>query len=472
MKTYFNISGSHYDTLKKHLFPGDGKEAVAVALCGRSMAEGHQGLVVHDLLPIPYRECHVRSGDFLHWSTELVRPFLMKASQRNMSLAKIHCHPGGGAFFSRTDDRSDKELFDSVYGWVNDDFPHASLVMLPDGKLFGRFIEPDLSFTSIDRIKVAGDNVHIWDNETVSGDIPEYAIRTVQAFGEGTFRHLRKMRIAVVGCSGTGSPVIEQLARHGVGELFLVDPDRMEEKNLNRIVNSFMEDAQMQRFKTDVLKEAIERMGLGTIVHSCPVNLHDDPDLLKEITTCDFIFGCMDSVDGRHLLNRIATFYGIPYLDLGVKLIADGKGSVDKICMSLHYLRPGQSLMARCVYSVEDLSAASLQRANPDEYGRRQKEGYVKNVQVGSPAVISVNMQVAASAVQEMLARLHHYRFSLADYAANCDFEVQRWELVDGIYTHELDQSEDNQLKSYIGRGDMEPFLDMPEFSHVKCQPA
>jgi hypothetical protein len=128
--------------------------------------------------------------------------------------------------------------------------------------------------------------------------------------------------------------------------------------------------------------------------------------------------------------------------------------------------------MARCVYSVEDLSAASLQRANPDEYGRRQKEGYVKNVQVGSPAVISVNMQVAASAVQEMLARLHHYRFSLADYAANCDFEVQRWELVDGIYTHELDQSEDNQLKSYIGRGDMEPFLDMPEFSHVKCQPA
>ena len=49
------------------------------------------------------------------------------------------------------------------------------------------------------------------------------------------------MSIAVVGCSGTGSPVIEQLARLGVGRLVLVDPDRVEEKNLNRIVNATRE---------------------------------------------------------------------------------------------------------------------------------------------------------------------------------------------------------------------------------------
>lgn len=468
MKTFFNIGGSHYEPLKEHLFPGDGKEAVAVALCGRNMNSNQRGLVVHEILPIPYDQCHHRSGDFLHWSTELIRPLLIRAAKSKMSIAKIHCHPGGGAFFSRTDDRSDLELFDSVYGWLDDDLPHASLIMLPDGKLFGRFIEPDLSFTPIDRVKLVGDDVHLWDREEVRDDVPEYAIRTVQAFGEGTYRLLRKLRVAVVGCSGTGSPLVEQLARYGVGELYLIDPDRVEEKNLNRIVNATMEDARQRRFKTDVLKAAVERMGLGVKVHSCPVNLYDDPQLLHDIATCDFIFGCMDSVDGRHLLNRLATFYGIPYIDLGVKLIADGEGGVEKICTTVHYLKPGQSLMARGVYSVEALSAASLQRANPGEYDRRQKEGYIEKVKVESPAVISVNMQVAAAGVQELLAKLHHYRYSLSKHPANRDYEIQRWELVDGTCQHEADPSEDKRLVGYIGRGDMEPFLDMPEFSTIK----
>jgi hypothetical protein len=34
-----------------------------------------------------------------------------------------------------------------------------------------------------------------------------------QAFGEGTTRQLQRLRIAVAGASGTGSPVIEQLVR-------------------------------------------------------------------------------------------------------------------------------------------------------------------------------------------------------------------------------------------------------------------
>lgn len=470
MKTFFNISGIHYEALKNHLYPGDGKEAVALALCGRNISKDRRGLVIHEVLLIPYDACHIRSGDFLHWSTHLIQPLLEKALKRKLSLAKIHSHPGGGAFFSQTDNKSDKELFDSVYGWLNDDIPHASLIMLPDGKLFGRFIEPDLSFSSIDRVRVIGDDVHIWDREEVTNEVPEYAIRTIQAFGDGTFRLLSKMRVAVIGCSGTGSPVIEQLARYGIGELYLLDPDHLEEKNLNRIVNSTMKDAQFQRLKTEVQENAIAEMGLGTKVNSYPVNLFDDPDVLREIAICDFIFGCMDSIDGRHLLNLIATFYCIPYIDLGVKLIADGTGSVEKICMTVHYLQPGQCLMQRGVYSSELLRAASLSRMNPDEYERLKKEGYIANLPVDRPAVISVNMNAAANAVQEMLARIHHYRYSLETYSANRDFSIQRWELVDGTYQHFPDENLNSSLTKYVGRGDMEPYLDMPEFSYLNLQ--
>ena len=86
---------------------------------------------------------------------------------------------------------------------------------------------------------------------------------------------------------------------------------------------------------------------------------------------------------------------------------------------------------------------------------------------------VRIAVQVAAAGAQELLARLHHYRYSLSKHPTNRDFEIQRWELVDGTYQHESDQSEDKRLMGYIGRGDMEPFLDMPEFSAIKTlQPA
>ena len=49
--------------------------------------------------------------------------------------------------------------------------------------------------------------------------------------------------LAALGCSGTGSIVVEQLARNCIGELVLVDSDHVEHKNLNRIVNSTADDA-------------------------------------------------------------------------------------------------------------------------------------------------------------------------------------------------------------------------------------
>jgi tRNA A37 threonylcarbamoyladenosine dehydratase len=66
-----------------------------------------------------------------------------------------------------------------------------------------------------------------------------------QAFGEGTTRQLQRLRIAVAGASGTGSPVIEQLVRL-VGHLVLVDDDRVEHRNLNWITFATTDDAEIQ----------------------------------------------------------------------------------------------------------------------------------------------------------------------------------------------------------------------------------
>jgi tRNA A37 threonylcarbamoyladenosine dehydratase len=86
-------------------------------------------------------------------------------------------------------------------------------------------------------------------------------LRTVQAFGERTYQNLSEMTVGVVGCSGTGSPVIEQLTRLGIRKLVLVDPDIVEKKNLNRIINTTISDAKKQKPKVIAIADAIKKSG-------------------------------------------------------------------------------------------------------------------------------------------------------------------------------------------------------------------
>lgn len=56
------------------------------------------------------------------------------------------------------------------------------------------------------------------------------------------------------------------------------------------------------------------------------------------------------------------------------------------------------------------VEAEALRRADPALYAERVKTGYIEGVEEDRPAVISINMQAASMAVNELLARLHGYR--------------------------------------------------------------
>lgn len=460
MELQLKISGFHYEILKQHLFPADGREAVAVALCGRYHDSESEILLIHDVTLIPYNECISRGQDLLQWPTERIQPYFDRIGKVDFALLKIHSHPGGYDKFSKTDDISDHELFDSVFGWSISDNPHASAVMLPDGKIFGRFFFSDLHHDSIDKITIAGDTILQFVSLKKNNNT-DFAVRTIQAFGELTYHRLSQMSVGVVGCSGIGSPVIEQLVRLGVGKLVLVDPDVVEMKNLNRILNTTKEDAQKGKSKVLALADTIEKIGLGTVVDDWQVNLYDNVDALKTLIKCDVVFGCMDSVDGRHLLNQLSSFYLIPYFDLGVKLEADGIGGINKICGTVHYLQPCKSsLITRGVYTTEDVRASSQYRKDPEEFENLRKNAYIKNVHVNNPAVISVNMQIASHAVNEFLNRIHPYKSETPSYYAVGTIDITEGYIVN---SNEADFQVDAYLKKKSGRGDMVPFIEMPE---------
>ena len=453
------LTSSQHTKLLRHLFPDDGCEAVALILCGRcDCGPRHHRLLAQKIIPIPYDACSTRSPTRVTWSTDLLPPILEEAAQLNLALIKVHSHRNLSDF-SEIDDHSDRVLFPSVITWTENSL-HGSAVIFADGRMIGRTVDGCGRFTPFSSINVVGDDLQFWPVQKYRSAIPEFGYRIAQTFGVGTYKLLRQLSVAVVGCSGTGSPVVEQLARNSVGTLVLVDPDRVEAKNLNRILNTTKDDADNRRFKVDILARAVSQMGLGTVTKTYSTSLFD-PIAIKAVASCDVVFGCMDSIDGRHLLNKLATFYLLPYFDLGVKIEANGLGGVDQVCGTVHYLQPGgSSLFSRNVYTMEQVRIAGLSRTDPVGYRSQLDQGYIRGVPENRPAVIQLNTLVASVAVNELLARLHPYRID-----SNAQYAVHRISLSHGIYEHDGDGEPCSIFAHHVGRGDVEPLLDWAELS-------
>ena len=88
-------------------------------------------------------------------------------------------------------------------------------------------------------------------------------------------------RVAICGLGGLGSNVAITLARAGVGQLHLIDFDRVDLTNLNR--QQYLVD-QLGRYKTEALAETLERIAPYCVVRTDTVRVTEEnlPALLEE----------------------------------------------------------------------------------------------------------------------------------------------------------------------------------------------
>ena len=443
------LAGIQHEALLDHLFPSDGLEAAAIMLCARGVGD-RKRLVVREIIAVPHERCAVREPDFITWPGDFIEQAIDRGEKDGLTIILVHSHPRGTLAFSARDDESDSSTMPCLfqaYGCV-----HGSAVMVPGGAMRARLYGGDLTCRTVDLVTVAGHEIlHRWAHD--AGGRPA-------AFTSAMTDELGRLTAVVIGVSGTGSITAEEAARMGFGRVILIDFDKVERKNLNRILNATRAD--IGRPKVEVLADAIRCMGLGTRVVPIQSTLFA-ADVVRRVALADVLFGCVDSVDGRDLMNRIAAHYVLPYLDVGVRLDADGQGGVDGVHGTVHYLQPdGSSLLSRGAYSAKALQAAHLRRADPELYESQLKEKYVIGVQEGSPAVVSVNTFYAALAVNELLARLHPFRDDV-----NRRFAQNGVSLSQSRFLSERDGEPDLALVKHAGRGDRVPLLDMPEFSPV-----
>lgn len=456
MKYSLRFSGKHYNIIRDHLFSGDGLEAIAFAICGRHKTDKVDLLIVSKIVLVPHQVCK-RGSIFVTWPTNILTPYLDEVKKKNLAIVKIHSHPVGCENFSDYDDLSDLETFRDISNWLDDIKSHASVIMLPDGRMIGRIINGYDKFT-IATISVAGDDIYFWHSASECSENSSIFYSQLQLFGKGTTEKLSKLKIGLVGCSGTGSIVLEQLARLGVKQIVLIDHDNIEDRNLNRITNSKKND--IGKPKVDILADAIESIGIGTEVLPLSINIFD-PQAVSVIAECDIIFSCVDTAEGRQILNRISTFYVIPFFDVGIHLKSDGKGGISEASGVVHYIQPGgSSLLSRKAITRERIRAENLYRTDPEAYAAQFKAGYIEDVKEQSPAVISLNSTVSSLAVDELLARIHSFRSCYSSDAA-----IIRVNFMETILVKEEEGEPCKNLAPFVGRGTTNPLLDMPSLS-------
>lgn len=133
--------------------------------------------------------------------------------------------------------------------------------------------------------------------------------------GEKSSVLLNRLRVAVVGLGGGGSHITQQLGHLGVGQFVLIDPDVVEDTNLNRLVGATQRDVAGRASKVSVAARVIAAVNPNaqTWGHESQWQM-----CATALRACDIIFGCVDSISERQQLETAARRYLIPYVDVGM----------------------------------------------------------------------------------------------------------------------------------------------------------
>lgn len=466
MKYTLTIQERHLEELYRLTMNEDKKERPALMLCGRSETShdiwdgGPEfRFLSKEVVAVPDEYIHEHNEDRVTWNTEVFRKLLKRAKDEDLQICLVHSHPSGYAQFSETDDVNERDLFETIYNRNRSSRPNLSLIILPDKSVVARVCTNALRYYSVDFVRVLGDRFSFFYKDRYRIYAKEEFHRQQLAFGQTLNQDLAKLKVGIVGCGATGSATAHLLARLGVGQVLLIDNDFVERSNLSRLYGATSADADAGRSKVKVLAEFITQIGMG-----CRVRYLQDwigsEQCRDAIRSCDVLFGCTDDNSGRIFLNRLAHFYLVPVIDMGIviDLAADDSEKLQTLLGRVTVIQPGSTcLLCRGVVNPTLAREEQLKRNDPQGYERQKEEAYVTGSGNPSPAVITFTSEVASMSVNELINRLTGFKKNGSDNHLVRFFDqgVDRKPAVGPKPDCPVCDRQD-----YWGQGDTAPFLD------------
>jgi molybdopterin-synthase adenylyltransferase len=314
-----------------------------------------------------------------------------RARREGLSLIFAHTHPGDlPPHFSPADDEGERHL-GGFCAHRHQGRVHAALVLSRGGLRARR-----LGSSEEVRVLVLGDHRTIaFDPQCPEEHISHQFDRQVRAFGRDGQRELASLRIGILGLGGTGSIIAQQLTHLGVRDFVLVDPDIIDETNLNRVVAAVPGDVGAAkidvaaRYVKEFLPTATATLIRGDITHA---------RFAKALTEADVIFGCTDSHGSRAVLQQIAYQYLIPCIDMGSTITAQEQ-RVTGIFGRVQLLSPGYGC-----FTCGGLLNSEEVRRDMMNAAERRLDPYISGAHEPAPAVISINGTIASLAITMFLS--------------------------------------------------------------------
>jgi len=129
---------------------------------------------------------------------------------------------------------------------------------------------------------------------------------------------LKQDRIAIIGLGGTGSYILDLIAKTPVGEIHLFDGDKFRNHNAFRSPGSPSYDELLNNTtKVERFTEIYSRMRRNIIPHPYLI----DESNIVELNAMDFVFLCVDKGEPRKLLVDYFIENKIHFIDVGIGLI-------------------------------------------------------------------------------------------------------------------------------------------------------
>lgn len=350
-------------------------------------------LLVYEIIPIASEEYVERSPVSIELPPQIVANAIKRARNEAASLLLIHTHPFDGRIApSQRDLEGEAQIRPVLHSRVPT-IPHVRLIF-GTRELHAALLNADGTSLPLDVLSV-GRDLKIYRPERDPFQPGETHDRQVRAFGPDGQQVLSRLRVAIVGLGGTGSVVAQQLAHLGVGSILLIDPDRLENSNLNRVVGTRSDDVGLP--KVAIAERIIHSIAPSTQVEALIANVCDT-DTARQLLDVDFFFCCTDSHGSRAILTQVAYQYLVPGIDLGVVIRAEA-GSVSSISGRVQMLAPGLSCLV-----CDDLLDPKQVRRDLMTSEAREADPYIVGSAVPQPAVISINSTVSSLAVTIFLS--------------------------------------------------------------------
>ena len=409
-------SGDH-QRIMEHLFPGDKDEHGAILRAGIVRNGSSLRLLIQNVRLAEFGADYVagRYG-YRALTPTFINREILQCRDAGLAYLAIHNHHKSDRHvgFSKVDLESHERGYPALLD-IGRGVPVGALVYGQSSVAADIWL-PDGSRRSLASYRVIGNDIkRLYSQPCRERDSNAEHDRQVRMFGEVGQRILQASKVAVVGLGGVGSLVAEYLARLGVGNLVLIDPDEIESSNLSRVVGATRVDVETGQLKTHIAVRHAREMAIDARLQPIAgdVSRHSVAQVLRD---CDFIFLAADSMRARLVVNALAHQYLIPAIQMGAKIRTGNCGNIEDAMCAVRHIRPGTG----CLWcnGLIDPTQLAIEAKSDSE---RKEQAY--GVQEPNPSVITLNAVAAAHAVNDFLfdflglrtvdveADYHHFQF-------------------------------------------------------------